>query len=172
MEARPKEPYSLLNTDAGADAAFQFNNAASVNVQRIFELSSIDGDIILNASNGSPEGVYEGNAGDVYFDMTGTTSGGQMYVKTNFGGNTGWVGVATVDMLGNIATSTNEVDTLQTVTNRGNVTTNTIQIAGGTSTGAFKIIAGADTSTFQYVSVIGDNLTPGGQGIRRRSRCC
>jgi len=99
-----KGTLSLKNTDNGDLAAFEFNNSGVVDSRRFLELSNLAGNIVLGASTGTPEGVYNGNAGDVYFDMEGTTSGGQMYVKTTFSGNTGWVGVATVDM---VASSSN-----------------------------------------------------------------
>ncbi|MCC7523167.1 tail fiber domain-containing protein, partial [Candidatus Uhrbacteria bacterium] len=117
--------FSLKNTDNGDTSAFELNNSADVDFHRILDLGNVYGNIVFQASTGTPEGNYSGDAGDVYFDMEGNTSGGQMYVKTTFGGNTGWVGVATVDMLGSITTST---ETLQSVTNNGNTTTNSMEI--------------------------------------------
>ncbi|QQR61159.1 hypothetical protein IPH19_01700 [Candidatus Uhrbacteria bacterium] len=60
--------------------------------------------------------------------------------------------------------STTEVDTLQTVTNRGNSTTNTIQFAGGTSTGVLNI-TGAGTSTVSDNFQILGHMTVGNSGI-------
>jgi hypothetical protein len=55
--------------------------------------------------------------------------------------------------------STTEVDTFQTVTNRGNATTNTIQFAGGTSTGVLNI-TGAGTSTVSdNFQILGHSVT-------------
>jgi hypothetical protein len=70
------------------------------------------------------------------------------------------VGICLSNGVGCAASSFTEADTLQSVTNRGSATTNTIQFAGGTSTGTFtvgtRLITGQnDTRATSLFNVLG-----------------
>lgn len=250
-----KSVFTLTNADLGNKAAFEIENQSTINSTGILRLRNIpdSANVELHVGTSSPEGIITSDISSIFFQRDGTASGTQLYIKTQDGNNQGWVGVATVDMLGNInqannglsvsgtevilggtlyqstvidgnggandftlqdvknfslggggagavgdiantllrltgtdefqirtpnfllattgsvltlidpatgkvefATATaNEVDTLQTVTNRGNSTTNTIQFAGGTSTNSFSISSGqlaVNTTTYRNVA--------------------
>jgi hypothetical protein len=85
----------------------------------------------FSVGTSTPEGKVTANSGSIYHRVDGIGGNQQMYIKMTDGGTSGWVPVLTA------SSSIVEADTLQTVTNRGNSTTNTIQFAGGTTTGDF-----------------------------------
>ncbi|MCC7357042.1 tail fiber domain-containing protein, partial [Candidatus Uhrbacteria bacterium] len=110
----------LVGQDAQRNRYIRFGNS----VAETYALAGVS----------SPEGLSLADSGSIYLREDGSVSGTHAYLKTTDATSTGWIGIATVDMLSSVS-STPEVDTLQTVTNRGNSTTNTIQFAGATSVG-------------------------------------
>ncbi len=82
------------------DAVFWVTNNVSTNVLNLRGTQGGTRIVDVDVGGLDPNGSVIGDVGDVYIRDDSSTSGTQMYLKSaDSGSNTGWVGVATVDML-------------------------------------------------------------------------
>jgi hypothetical protein len=123
---------STLNQGVGPNSSVQLSNYGTI--RGFLGISNNDTSIDFFLATGTPQGLQAANSGSLWFNHAATSSP-FLYIKTTDGPNTGWVGIATLNDISTSTASTTEVDTFQTVTNRGNATTNTIVFAGATSNG-------------------------------------
>ncbi|HVM90359.1 MAG TPA: hypothetical protein VMU11_00485 [Verrucomicrobiae bacterium] len=110
--------------NTGARASFELQNGANNSSTAVLRLinGAANSGIVEHVGGGSPEGLVYANAGSIYFNAAGTSSGTQAYLKTQNSNSTGWVGIATTDSVGG---------NLQTVSNIGATTTNKLYLLGG-----------------------------------------
>jgi hypothetical protein len=123
---------STLNQGMGPAASVSISNYGTI--RGFLGISNPQTNIDFFLATGTPQGLQAANSGSLWFNHAATSSP-FLYIKTTDGPNTGWVGIATLNDISTSTASTTEVDTFQTVTNRGNATTNTIVFAGATSNG-------------------------------------
>jgi hypothetical protein len=97
--------YGMLDVSVNSDEGFGgapvvFDDAGSLSAALIRMSNSYGQNNIVIADDQDPNGVFDGDGSDLLFRSGSSAgSGTQLYVNVD-GSNTGWVGLATVDMLG------------------------------------------------------------------------